>query len=198
MKSNIPEEETLKPIIKDIESIVIKIFKLISNFLRNIGRSIKKILLSWKKLSILGLLGGALGAATLLIIPRQYESNMVLKTHFGTNEQLFNDVDYLNSLISSSKYDQFSTIIGVSEEEAKKINSIEVSSAANITERLSSLSKVYRKLDSALLKNLVIEELLENDKYTFTSKFKISIYATDPFIFENIEENLIQFFERVP
>src|SRR5690554_3548370 len=190
MKSNIPEEETLTPIIKDLETLVNKLLRLITNFFTFIGENIKKIFLSWKKLLFLGLFGGALGAITLLFMPRQYESNLILRTHIDANEQLFNDVDYLNSLINASKYDQLSTILGINIEVAEEISSIEVSSAASITERLNNLDKVYSKLDTALKKNIVVEDLLQDDKYTFTNKFKVSIYATDPFVFEGIESNL--------
>lgn len=198
MKTNIPEEETLTPIIKDLELLSKKLSKVFSNFINIIINWIGKVFLSWKKLAILGLLGGTLGAVTLLFIPRKYESSLTLRTHIDANEQLFNDVQYLNSLINSSKYDQLSTILGISFEDTEKISSIEVSSAASITERLSSLDKVYSRLDSALKQNLVVEDLLEDDKYTFTNKFKVTFYATDPFVFENIEDSLISFFERIP
>ncbi|MAC96409.1 MAG: hypothetical protein CMC96_13015 [Flavobacteriales bacterium] len=198
MKSNIPEEEKLNSIVSDLEKIVQKSFNQLSKVGLGIMVMIEELFKSWKRLLAWSIIGGLLGAISLLVTPRKYESNLILKTHIDANEQLFNDVDYLNSLISSSRYDRLSTILGINEENAKKITSIEVSSAASITERLSSLDKVYSKLDSALKQNLVVEDLLEDDKYTFTNKFKVSIYATDPFIFENIESNLISFLERVP
>lgn len=198
MKNNFTEEEQIGSIVHDLEKLFIKFGDFIKNLFIKFRLATYKIFSSWKKLFTWGVIGGALGACTLLIIPREYKSSIVLKTHIDANDQLFNDVDYLNSLINSSRYDRLSTILGINKEEAKKISSIEVSSAASITERLSSLDKVYSKLDSALKQNLVVEDLLEDDKYTFTNKFKLSIYSTDPFVFEGIESNLISFFERVP
>jgi len=198
MKSNLPEEEKIGSIIHDLEKLFVK-FGIFIKKLFIISRStIYKIINSWKKLLIWGVIGGILGVCTLLIIPREYTSNIVLKTHIDANEQLFNDVEYLNSLINSEQYEQLSDILGVSIDEAEDINSIEVNSAASITEILSNLDKVYSKLDSALKINIVVEDLLEGNNYTFTNKFKLTIYSKDPFIFKNIESNLISFLERVP
>lgn len=198
MKSNLPEEEKIGSIIHDLEKLFVK-FGIFIEKLFIISRSaIYKVINSWKKLLIWGVIGGILGVCTLLIIPREYTSNIVLKTHIDANEQLFNDVEYLNSLINSEQYEQLSGILGVSIDEAEDINSIEVNSAASITEILSNLDKVYSKLDSALKINIVVEDLLEDNNYTFTNKFKLTIYSKDPFIFKNIESNLITFLERVP
>lgn len=198
MKSNLPEEEKIGSVINDLEKLFMKFWNSIKVLLANLKSTINKLFNSWKKLLVWGMIGAIVGIATLLIVPRKYESSIIFKTHIDANEQLSNDVDYLNSLISSGRNDRLATILGISVEDTEKISSIEVNSAASITERLSSLDKVYSKLDSTLKKNLIIEDLLEDDKYTFTDKFKVSIYATDPFVFEGIENGLIDFLERVP
>ncbi|KAB1064858.1 YveK family protein [Salibacter halophilus] len=198
MKSNLPEEEKIGSVVNDLEKLFIKFWNSIKVLLANLKSAISELFKSWKKLMAWGVIGAIVGVATLLIVPRKYESSIILRTHIDANEQLSNDVDYLNSLISSGSHDRLATILGTSDEETKKISSIEMLSAANITERLSSLNKVYSGLDSALKQNIIIEDLLEDDKYTFTNKFRVSIYSTDPFVFEGIEDGLITFFERVP
>jgi hypothetical protein len=198
MKSNIPEEESLTPIIRDIEKLFQKLFKGFSNLLKNLGLLIGKLFYSWKKLAMISFLGGIIGASTLLFIPREYASDVVLKAHIDAKDQLFSDVENLNALIESNKLDKLSEILGISIEEAKTIKSFEISSAATITERLSHLDKVFSQLDSNLKKNIVVEDLLIDEEYTFSNKFKFTIYSTDPFVFEGMEETLIAFFERVP
>lgn len=198
MKTNIPEEEKIGSIVSDLERIVQKSFNQLSKLGRGLIAMIEKLFKSWKRLLIWAVIGGIIGASTLLILPRQYESNLILKTHIDVRDQLFNDVENLNALIEANKLDKLSEILGISTDEAETIKSVEISSAATITERLSHLDKVFSQLDSNLKKNLVVEDLLEDDKYTFSNKFKLTIYSTNPFVFEGMEETLLAFFERVP
>src|SRR5690554_1082135 len=116
MKSNIPEEEKLNSIVSDLEKIVQKSFNQLSKLGSGLIAMIEKLIKSWKRLLAWSIIGGLLGAISLLVTPRKYESNLILKTYIDANEQLFNDVDYLNSLISSSRHDRLSTILGINEE----------------------------------------------------------------------------------
>ncbi|MEQ8624178.1 MAG: hypothetical protein RJQ00_04970 [Vicingaceae bacterium] len=198
MKTNIPEEESLTTVIRDIQHLIQTFMKWVLNILKKIGAVIGTLFSSWKKLAFFGLIGGALGASSLLIIPREYASDLVVRTYIDANEQLFTDIEYINTLIQADRYDDVKNLLGLDVEKIKKINSIEITSTATITERLTYLDEVWSELDSTLKKNLIIDDLLNDDQYSFTNKFKISIYSNSPFAFEGFETSILNYLERVP
>lgn len=198
MKTNIPEEESLTTIIRDIEKLMRNFMKWVLNIFNKIGDMIVALFKSWKKLVLVGLIGGGIGASTLLIVPREYASDLVIRTYIDANEQLFTDIEYLNTLIEADRHDKVADLLNLSVDKIKKINSIEITSTATITERLAYLDEVWSELDSTLKKNLVIDDLLNDDQYSFTNKFKISLYSNDPFSFEGFELGILNYLERVP
>ena len=198
MKTNIPEEESMTTVIRDIEKLIRSCMKWVKNIFKKLAHIFVTLLNSWKKLVLIGLLGGAIGASTLLVFQREYASDLVLRTYIDANEQLFTDVEYLNTLLEANRHDKVSELLDISIDKVKKVNSIEITSTATITERLTYLDEVWSELDSTLQKNLIINDLLEDDQYSFTNKFKITIYSNDPFSFDGFERGILSYLERVP
>lgn len=198
MNKSTPEEDELNSVVVDLEYIARKTSRKIGSLFSWLGNALIALFLAWKTLLLSALIGGILGAASLLFLPRQYESSIVLKSHIDAKDQLFNDVNYLNTLIESDKRSRLSEILGLTLDETAKISSVEINPFSNINDRLNELNKTYDDLDSNLKKSMDVEQLLANDAYSFTNKFKVTIYAKDPFVFENIEVSLLKFLERVP
>ena len=120
MKTNIPEEESLTTIIKDIEKMIRNFMNWILNIVNKVGYIIATILKSWKKIVLVGIVGGAIGASSLLIFPREYASDLVIRTYIDANEQLFTDVEYLNTLMEANRHDKVASLLGLSVDKIKK------------------------------------------------------------------------------
>lgn len=201
-KNNIPEEETITPVIKDIERIFIRIFNSIGRAISTIGIYISRIisffLTNFKKLVLVAIIGGILGFLSFYIAPKQYASDLVVKMNIDARAQLFSDVNYFNSLVKRDQSDRLANLLNLTESEAKSITAFEVLPFSSLRERIEYVDKIYRNLDTSYQKLISVDDILDEEDYSYSNKFIIIVKSEDEFVFEKIETPFLKYIERVP
>ena len=196
------EEVTITPVIRDIEKLINKLVCLIISLFKGIGKVIQQVfffaLSRFKLLVVLAILGFAIGIASFMIAPTKYASNLVLQLNIDARAQLFSDIVYFNSLVQRQKTGKIMELFNLSEEEAKSLTEFEIRPFSTVTERIEYIDRVYRNLDTSYQKLINLEEIVNENDYSYSNKFLIVINSTDEFIFEKLEEPLLAFLERVP
>lgn len=201
-KSNIPEEETITPVIKDLERIVVRIFKAIGEGIRFLVEFLKTVLLfiisHFKKLILVAILGAIIGSLSFYIVPKEYASNLILKINIDAKEQLESDIQYFNSLVKRKQSEKLADILNLTIDQAKSINKFELSPFSSLKERIEYVNLISKSLDTSFQRFIDINEILNDSKSSYSNKYMITIISKDEFVFEKIEIPFLVYLERVP
>ncbi len=196
------EEVTITPVIRDIEKLINKLVYLLFSLFGGIVKGVQSFFLyalrKYKLIIVLAIVGFGFGLASFMVVPTKYASNLVLQLNIDARAQLFSDIVYFNSLVQRQKTDKLMELFNLSEEEAKSITKFEIRPFSTVTERIEYVDRVYRNLDTSYQKLINLEEIVDENDYSYSNKFLIVIISTDEFIFEKMEEPLLAFLERVP
>lgn len=201
-KNEIQEEVTVTPVIRDIERLFNKLFKLIFGILGMIYQGavnlINVIFARFIWFFILVLLGGSLGFFSTTFMPRQYASEMVLQLNVDSKEQLMNDVNYINALVNNQDTDQLEDIFKISPDDAKSLQACEVYPYSSYIEKTEALNQFYRNTDTAVFNELNFDQVMNPSNIELSSKFRIVFKGTDPLIFGQLEKPFLAYLERSP
>jgi len=120
-----------------------------------------------------------------------YESSMTLQPNFGSDIQLYKNIDYYESLISQEDIKRLSNSLNISEEEAKKITSIEVKPYSNENQTLLAYKNFINQLDTATVKMLdytkfAKEQPVESFKYHI-----VKVRSRDKYVFSKLDKPII-------
>ncbi|MFT6947662.1 MAG: hypothetical protein ACJARP_002089 [Vicingaceae bacterium] len=201
-KSNIPEEVTITPVIRDIERLVLRLFSVVKIIIQAVIRAIVKFIKHFAKyflvLVVATFIGGLLGFFSDEVFPRGYSTNMIVEPTLGTNVQLQNDVVFVNSLIENSEYGKISTLFGITISQAETLLAMKVVSVSTEIDRLRYVNEFYKSLDTALKSKYDVPTALKEGDDFFAKKFAIIISGSEPLIFGTLEPRFIAFLERIP
>lgn len=201
-KNNIPEEETITPVIKDIERIFTRLINSIGIAISAFGNFISRIffflMANIKALVLVAIVGGVLGYLSFYVFPKQYASDLVVKMNIDARAQLFSDVNYFNSLVKREQTDRLANLLNLTKSEAKSITSFEVLPFSSLRERIEYVDKIYRNLDTSYQKLISLDDILDEEDYSYSNKFVIIVTSEDEFVFEKIEAPFLKYIERVP
>ena len=200
-KNNIPEEVTITPVIRDIERLFNKVFSLIGLVFKLVyrgGELFTSFLLKniyWLLLATI--IGGGAGYSSSFYIPQIYSSHLILRPSINAGSQLKSDVIFFNSLIKKSEVDILSKLLKISTKEAGSLSEIIIKPHTSYFAKIDMINDMHKYLDSATYKYINVKELLDENDFTFSRDFIITISATDQSVFSKIESGLITYLERV-
>lgn len=199
-KNEITEEVTVTPVIKDLERLIIKCYRIVVwairfafNFVIDLVQLIFRNII-WFVL-ITGI-GGVVGFFSTHLIPRQYASEMIVQLNVDSKEQLFNDVNYINALIHNQQTETLSEIFGLSTENAQKLTGCEIYAFSSYIEKTQALNELYQGTDTAVFNQLDIGNLLSPGGIDLSSKFRIVFTASEPTVFGGMETSFMTYLER--
>ncbi|MBL4710018.1 MAG: hypothetical protein JKY48_16435 [Flavobacteriales bacterium] len=201
-KSNIPEEVTITPVIRDVERLTLRLFAFIkSSIFFLVKRLIKSVQLGLKYfvlLALVSIVGGIAGFFSEGFFPRNYVSTIIVKPSVNAKAQLHNDVNYINSLIQKEEIETLTNLLDITVDDAKSLNRMKVMMVTSEMEKLRYIDDFYKKLDTATKNNFSLSRLLNEGDEIYGKKFGISVYGVDPTVFSKLEPKFLQFLERVP
>lgn len=201
-KSNIPEEVTITPIIKDLERLVLRLYV----FVKTVLLTIANLLVSFIKhcvkyflvLGLAAILGGVIGYYSDSVFPRGFSTTMVLKPTVASKTQLYNDVNYINSLIKKEESEALSNLFGITIEEAQTLSMMKVSSFSYGMDRLLVIDEMHKRIDSSIFRKVNLSLPNEGEDDIFAKKYEVSVFGSDPKVFGKLEPKFIAFLERLP
>ena len=142
------------------------IFSAIGGFLMGIVNALFWLLLLIRKnLILLGLIFiiAAVGGYFLdQILPKKYVSKMVVEPNFNSAQQLYNSVEFLNSLADSEDSITLGAALNIESKLAARLKEIRVESYTDENQKLKLFDQFVRELDSITAQNIDIEEYLDN------------------------------------
>jgi hypothetical protein len=201
-KNEISEEVSVTPVIKDLERLFNRFLKFIVSIVERLLDGLQNFIAfafqNFIILAIVVIVGGLLGYFSTELIPRKYESSMVVKMNVDSKEQLMNDVGYFNSLIKKGANAELSELLGLTEAEAATLVSCEAYPNSNFLEKTETLNELYQTTDTAIYNALDLAGLMDRDQGELSSKYRISFQATDQTVFSKLEMPLMYYLERVP
>lgn len=201
-KSNIPEEVTITPVIRDVERLILRLFYFVKSSILYLAKILKKLIKFGVKnfviLAIVTLVGGLIGYSSEQFFPKNYSSSIVVKPSINAKAQLYNDIKFINSLIEKNEVETLSNLLDITAEDAHTLSGIKVGVINSEIEKFRLIDSFYKKLDTASKNNLNIKDLLEEGVDIYGSRFAISIYGTAPTVFAKLEPKFLKFLERVP
>lgn len=201
-KSNIDEEVVITPIIRDIERLVIRFFNWIKSIIVTIIDGIKQLLeIIFSHFLLVGgltIIGAAIGYFSLKIIPRQYESSMVVKLNINSQDQLNSDIDYFNALIAQNEHTSLAEIFRITSETVTQLKQFSLSPHTGIIDKTKSLDLIYKTTDSTVYNLLQSKDLLTIENTELSRHYKIAIRSTNYKIFSQLENSIITYINQSP
>lgn len=201
-KSNIPEEVTITPVIRDIERLFLRLFAFIRSSLIYLARLFLKIIQLIMKyflvLILVTIVGGVLGYYSERFSPRDYTSTMLVQPSINAKSQLYNDVNYINSLIKKGETETLSNLFEITVEEAQSLGGMAVIPITTEMDKMRYIVDLYKNLDSSMRSGFDFSMILKEKDETFANRFKIDIYGTNPTVFSKLSPKFLEFLERVP
>ena len=190
-KKQLQEEEV------DLGNLFKVIGKGIGNFFQAIGKFIKitfhyliLLLIFLKnntlKLGLAIVFGTIFGFILDYNKPKEYSSNLIIETNFGSGIQLYKQIDYLSDLVKKRDTITLSKVLNSPINEVSKITNIEVS--------------VYQSTQNLLL---AFDEYLKTIDTVYTRKFKLEDFEKRQSKFDyryhliKINSNLNSFFKNI-
>ncbi len=201
-KNEITEEVTVTPIIRDVERLMSRLITGVKKFIIFIWEQLicllRFVLKHFVIFLIVSIIGGCIGFFSTGLVPREYASEMVLKINVEAKEQLFNDVQYFNALIQRQEHEKLASIFEISTAEAASLRKYEIIAYSSFVERTNALNQLYATTDTSLRNTINTDQLLADNNNELSSKFKITIHASEQSIFQKLEKPMLSYLERVP
>jgi hypothetical protein len=154
-----------------------QLFKMIGNlfdrFFRFLGKIFNALFLAFVwivffvkkhfiKLAIAAVLGFGYGFLKENTSAPTYKSSMIIRQNYATGENLYNAIDYYNSLLSQPDFGTLARTLSIDSLDVAPIISIEVEPVISENQRLVEFNKYTKKLDSSLVANLNYQDYLQN------------------------------------
>lgn len=165
--------------------IIITLFNWIVLFLLFLRANLFKILIG---MFVGAILGGIYQYGYKVPI---YKSSMTLQPNFGSDVQLYKNIDYYQSLISQEDFERLANSLDITEAEAKKMTSIEVQPYSNENQTLLAYKNFINQLDTTTVKMLnystfAKEQPVESFKYHI-----VTVKSIDKFVFSKLDRPII-------
>ena len=198
---------------KQEEIDLIQLFNLIGNSFRSFFSFIGKIILSvfyfiietiiylkrhLLKIAIAALIGLIAGYFIEKTISHTYESSMVVKPNFDSTRQLYANIKYYNLLIKNKQNDKLSRIFEgkITKEQTAKLQSISIEPILEENDKITYYNDFVKSLDSVPDVKLDFKSFSENIPAHEIENHKITITSSDEYIFEHLQEPIINSVEE--
>ncbi|WP_178991321.1 hypothetical protein [Winogradskyella schleiferi] len=126
-----------------------------------------------------------------------YYSNMVVKPHFGSKYQLFNNITYFNALIGSNNYVELSNIFEIDTTEVKELVGFELEAGPETQNDLFiEYDEYVKSIDTSLVDELSYVDYVKNRDLLSGNLFAIKARAFKNDIFSHLQEGFRKTFEN--
>jgi hypothetical protein len=177
-----------------LSSLFLSLYHLFIAFLLFIRRKI-----IW--LAIGALIGLGFGLQRYISKGPSYYSEMIVRTNFESTRPLYNLINYFNSLIDQQRFKDLSFVFGIQENEARNMNSFEISPVDDYIETARLYKNTFLDHDrtgttnsDTLWSNTVDFNEFKNHLKPYDYPIqKIRLYSTYAGIYPKIQEGLIHF-----
>ena len=167
-------------------SIIIKtVFNWILSIIIIVKTNFKMIAIS----SLIGLLLGFV-YQNYLNVPK-FESEMMVKPNFGSTIQLYKSISNYQNLILQKNHNRLSSILNISEDDAKNLVSFEVEPYVNNNQSVKSYGNFLSSLDTMVIKNVDFDNFIKNQPVESFELHLIRVKSKDKLIFSKLEEPIV-------
>ncbi len=201
-KSSISEDETITPVLRDVELVTKKLYSFGKSVFIGTVEWIRRLLTFTVKNIIILLVAAALGGTAAYFYSNHFkntfESHLIIKSNINTWEQLSSDVRYVNSLISNEQSETLSKLLNIPKDEVLKLREIKIQPSATYSQKVGLIEKLNTHMDSSTLSKVDYNRIMQFDDMAFTESYVITLKSSDGAIFGDIEVPLLSFFESSP
>lgn len=201
MSDNLPE----KPNSEEVD--LGQLFKLIGNafqklidFITSIFKGIYHVILVllihvFKRIkwyAVAGFLGLAIGYALDKTSEKVYGANSVIETNFGSEHQIYENLKYLNQLaFVNNDSIELARKLNISIKDAASIKDIYMEPYIDENDLIKMFADFRKDLDSVSRENYKYEDYIESINFFSFKRHQIEVVSTDRFVFQKLNENLI-------
>jgi len=180
---------------KNVFNSIINLFKAVFHYLLLALLFLKRYAIV---LAVAALVGGLLGYFTESSHDPKYQSNMVVEANFNSGYNLYNQIDYLNSLIKEKQTDKLADIFEISKSEASRLKTFEVEPYQKDKNINIEFEKYLKETDTIFTFGRGYN--IENFKARFyNSDFKlqnIKVIAQNNFDFSKLTSGMLKIIEN--
>ena len=188
-----------------------KLFTLIGDGFRNMFNGILNLLKNIFHYLILGLiflkknviviglttiLGGAFGYFLSIQNDEVYQSNMILKTNFGSGHQLYKQIDYLNTLIDNEKYEKLASIFNINKKESETLIGFDVEPFDKQKNLLKEYDVFINYGDTILTNKITLEKFVKRYREPDYRLQNVFVEGANKDVFEKLNTNFLKLIEN--
>jgi hypothetical protein len=136
------------------------------------------------------IIGGVLGYFISKSGGEVYQSNLVVKTNFESGKQLYDQVDYINSLIIGKKYNSIVSEFSINEEDALKLRKIEIEPISTDIENAIAYKTYLNEVDTNFYKPIGYQKYITSIEPTSYRFHQIEVSHLENINAENLNKGL--------
>lgn len=189
-----PEEVDLGQLFKLIGNAFERFYKFLSEVLNKLLLSLVWLVFFLKKnflkIFLAGIIGFAIAFVKEKISGPVFVSSVTVTQNYGTGENLYDLVDYYNSLTKQKDSITIAKTFGLSESDGNNFVSFEIEPVVSENSRIKNYDAYIKGLDSAIAASIDYETYLDNTMKHDYRQQKISIKTKE-------SRNLLPIFEKI-
>lgn len=193
--SNIPpsqnEEVDLGQLFSLIENLVSRFFKFFENLFVKAFNLLILILIVIRKnifeFSMATIVGGALGLLIQYTVPPTYEGSMVVEPKFQSSRQLYDNINYYNTLVKQRDSIQLSKVLAIDSKQASMLEEFDIEPIESELLGLQQFNELTQNLDSVSKLNFTYENFLGALDQTSYLQHKITVSSKDRLIYTSLQ-----------
>lgn len=182
-----------------------KLFHAIGNAFGNLGKSIIKLIIKFRRLSLtyrillisMLIIGGIVGAALNNVSKPFYKTSMLLSSQYFNARLIDNNIDKLNTLCSESERKGLAKALGIGVESAKTIKYFEYEPLVS-EQDLVDIEVLKQKLEELKVKGPDIAKVIEQIQIQNKNTFIITVQVYSNTVIGNLESSLVDYFRNSP
>ena len=199
-KKSVREEEVdLGVLFSLLSSAITRIFDFFNGLFISLCNFSIRILLFIKKhiikIAVVLILGFTLGYFQDKAKAKQFQDNMIVQANYGAIHQLYQDIQYYQSLVSQEDTNKLSSIFSISIIEAKSLKSFRISPESANLNLLNSFNRFKLELDSLVAENYTLDMYQKQASNTDYIFHNIQVEAEDAQIFSKLTLPIINSIE---
>ena len=165
-----------------------KIFKGVFHFIISILLFLKQYLLPIGIAAILGLI---LGFFLEIKSPKRYSSDLLLQTNFKSSRQLYDNIDFYNSLVKQKDTLGLEQTFGLDKQAAASLKKFTITPIKNQNDIISGYDELILKIDTATVRSYEFEDFKKSFSDYDYKLHEITVIAEKNNIFKGIGDVII-------
>jgi hypothetical protein len=132
-----------------------------------------------------------------------YMSSMTVQPNFGSDVQLYKNIDYYQSLVLQNDFERLATSLEISEDEARSLKLIESRPYSNDNQTLLAYKNFINQLDTTTVKMVNYETFAKEQPIESFRYHIVTVKSTNKFIFNKLRTPIIssiiknQYYDKV-